>query len=95
MATRGQKVRVGAFLLASGALAATAFAVSARLHATKSVDYFVRFDESVSGLSPGSEVRYRGVPVGSVDREPSAGMTNGRVQRESGDSSLSLRDVTT
>jgi len=67
VATRGQKIRVGAFLLASGVLAASAFAVSARLRATKTVDYFVRFDESVSGLSPGSEVRYRGVPVGNVE----------------------------
>ena len=66
MATPRQKVQVGIFLTVCGALLAGTLVVISGWHREKAIPYHTVFDESVSGLAPGSDVRYRGVPVGRV-----------------------------
>jgi phospholipid/cholesterol/gamma-HCH transport system substrate-binding protein len=67
MATRAQKVKVGTFLAASGILLAISLALSKGLSTAESIDLFTEFPGSVSGLAPGADVRYLGVPVGKVE----------------------------
>ena len=67
MISRTEKVRLGVFLIVSGALAVAAFAVLAGFRlAEKSDRYTVRFEESVSGLEVGAQVKYNGVRVGQI-----------------------------
>lgn len=67
MITRSEKVRLGIFLFVSlGCLIGTA-ALLAGYHFTRALDvYTVRFDESVSGLEVGAQVKYNGVRVGQI-----------------------------
>ena len=67
METRAGYVLVGAFVLALflGGLAMAVWFGDLRL-ARDVREYRMHFDGSVGGLSVGSPVRYRGVPVGSV-----------------------------
>jgi ABC-type transporter Mla subunit MlaD len=66
MATPHQKVQVGIFLTVCTTLLVGILAVLSGVQREKSIPYVIEFDESVSGLQPGSDVRYRGVPVGRV-----------------------------
>jgi phospholipid/cholesterol/gamma-HCH transport system substrate-binding protein len=66
VATRGQKIQVGLFLVIGSALIALAFVIVAGLRAEQQTPYFMEFNESILGLSKGSTVVYRGVPVGTV-----------------------------
>ena len=67
MATRSQKIKLGIFLAAAGALFAGTVLVFAGLAFLSDEDvYYVRFSESVSGLEVGAPVKLRGVRVGSV-----------------------------
>lgn len=67
MLNRTQKVRLGVFLLAGALLVGGAVAVLAGMSIFKRHDqYTIRFRETVSGLTPGSSVKLRGVDVGRV-----------------------------
>jgi phospholipid/cholesterol/gamma-HCH transport system substrate-binding protein len=66
VATPRQKVQVGIFLSVCGVLLVGTLVVLSGLRRETMVPYFIEFDESVSGLASGAEVRYRGVPVGRV-----------------------------
>lgn len=67
MLTRTQKVRLGLFLLMGGLLVAGGVALLAGLSIFRKTDtYNVRFTDSVSGLSNGAAVSFRGVRVGRV-----------------------------
>jgi phospholipid/cholesterol/gamma-HCH transport system substrate-binding protein len=59
---------VGAFVLGLGAVAIFVglWLASGGISLKRQERYVARFDESVSGLSRGAPVKYRGVPVGSV-----------------------------
>ncbi len=67
METRTNHLLVGSFvlLLVAGLVAFIIWAVKADVDA-RHTNYHVYFDGSVSGLSTVSEVRYRGVPIGTV-----------------------------
>lgn len=68
MLTRTQKVRLGVFLLVGVILVGGGVALLAGLNLFKRYDrYTIRFNETVSGLSPGSSVKLRGVDVGRVE----------------------------
>jgi len=66
VATRVQKVKVGVFLLVSGAIIGVCLAVVIGLRTTQGIPYWIEFDESVLGLYEGGMVEYKGVPVGKV-----------------------------
>jgi phospholipid/cholesterol/gamma-HCH transport system substrate-binding protein len=67
MISRTEKIRLGVFLIAAGTLVAAAFAVLAGFRLTEKNDvYTVRFEESVSGLEVGAQVKYNGVRVGQI-----------------------------
>jgi phospholipid/cholesterol/gamma-HCH transport system substrate-binding protein len=66
MATPRQKVQVGIFLTVCCVLLVAILVAVSGWQREETVPYSVTFDESVSGLFPGSDVRYRGVPVGRV-----------------------------
>lgn len=67
METRAGYVMVGGFVVALflGALGLAIWFGDLRL-ARAFADYRIQFDGSVAGLSVGSPVRYRGVPIGAV-----------------------------
>lgn len=65
MATRKQRIEVGAFLLVCLALMAGGLVLLAGLN-DAGTQYTVVFDESISGLYEGAFVQYLGVPVGKV-----------------------------
>ncbi|HPO15756.1 MAG TPA: MlaD family protein [Candidatus Hydrogenedentes bacterium] len=67
MATRKQKMKVGAFLLMCVSLAASGAILISGLNTENGVRYWVEFDESVFGLYEGGMVQYMGVPVGKVE----------------------------
>jgi phospholipid/cholesterol/gamma-HCH transport system substrate-binding protein len=66
METRANYVQVGAFVLAMLAGLAL-FAIWMSRSGDKGNAFYTYFSGSVTGLNVGSPVRYRGVPVGSVD----------------------------
>jgi phospholipid/cholesterol/gamma-HCH transport system substrate-binding protein len=78
MATPRQKVQVGIFLTICCVLLVGILVVVSGWRGEETVPYVVVFDESVSGLFPGSDVRYRGVPVGRVTEIKV--MPNNRIQ---------------
>jgi phospholipid/cholesterol/gamma-HCH transport system substrate-binding protein len=68
MLTKAQKVRLGVFLLVGVILVGGGIALLAGLSLFKQYDYYkIQFKETVSGLSPGSPVKIRGVQVGRVE----------------------------
>lgn len=68
METRASYLAVGTFvLLVSVALLAFVVWLSSSGPSQEDDLYVIRFTGSVTGLSVGSPVRYRGIPVGSVD----------------------------
>lgn len=65
--SKGEKARLGVFLLASGAiLALVVFALVGRKIFVRKVEYFTRISESVSGVELGSPVKRNGVEVGQI-----------------------------
>jgi len=67
MATKAQQVKVGIFLTLGLALL-IGIAILIRINKRRPSDtYFIKFRESVGGLSKDSPVLYRGVPVGKVE----------------------------
>ena len=68
MTDRRKQVRVGVFALVTAALVALALVAFAGLNFWKHHDhYYVVFDDSVLGLSPGAPVTLNGIKVGNVD----------------------------
>jgi phospholipid/cholesterol/gamma-HCH transport system substrate-binding protein len=67
--TRGERIRLGIFLLASTLLilGVVALVVGQRIMTTH-IPYYTRFTESVSGLNPGAKVKLNGISVGAVTR---------------------------
>lgn len=68
MRARPNFAAVGAFVLGLGAVAIFVglWLAAGGISLKRQERYVARFDESVSGLSRGAPVKYRGVPVGSV-----------------------------
>ena len=66
MATPRQKAQVGIFLAVCSLLLVATLVVLSGWQREKTIPYVIEFDESVSGLFSGADVRYRGVPVGRV-----------------------------
>jgi len=68
MITRGQKVRLGFFVVVSASLIAAMIVVLLGNELGQEQDlYTTRFTESVSGLEVGAPVKYHGVRVGTVE----------------------------
>ncbi|MEQ9489361.1 MAG: MlaD family protein [Alphaproteobacteria bacterium] len=68
METRASYTIIGAFVLAFavGIIAAVVWLADIEIDSETS-SYYILFDGSVTGLRPGNPVRYRGVPVGTVE----------------------------
>ncbi|HOE64578.1 MAG TPA: MlaD family protein [Candidatus Sumerlaeota bacterium] len=67
MATRAQKVKVGVFLFSTIALFIFVLIIISGMQRHPTSTYFAVFNESVTGLDKGGEVRFNGVPIGQVD----------------------------
>jgi phospholipid/cholesterol/gamma-HCH transport system substrate-binding protein len=66
-ATRAEKARLGAFLVVGiGLILASLFYLVGRKWMTETVPYAAVFEESVTGLEPGSPVKQNGVDIGTV-----------------------------
>ena len=69
MATRSQKLKLGAFLAATIALlVGTLLLLIGNQVLVDRPEYVIRFRESVNGLDRGSPVKLRGVRVGNIER---------------------------
>jgi phospholipid/cholesterol/gamma-HCH transport system substrate-binding protein len=66
VATRMQKLKVGAFLVMCVSLAMSAVMIVSGLYQRQGIPYSIEFNESVLGLYEGGIVQYLGVPVGKV-----------------------------
>lgn len=66
MATRMQKMKVGAFLIMCVSLSVSGIILITGLYQERGIPYSIEFDESVLGLYEGGIVQYLGVPVGKV-----------------------------
>ena len=66
MATKAQKMQVGIFLIVGLALIIIVFAIISIKRTEPTITYYIKFQESVSGLGKDSNVLYQGVPVGKV-----------------------------
>ena len=66
MATRIQKIKVGIFLFISVVFLVVILILISGMHRYQTAVYYVNFNESVTGLDKGGEVRYSGVLVGQV-----------------------------
>ena len=67
MATRSQRIKVGAFLVLNAIIFVVALATVAGMRTRNEVEYTVIFEGSILGLSKGSVVHYEGVEVGRVE----------------------------
>lgn len=67
MATKKQKVQVGIFLSVGLAMIVVVFTIVSEIRRAPTETFFIRFTESVSGLTKDSNILYRGVPVGKVE----------------------------
>ena len=68
MATRAQKVRLAVFLVFSvSVLAGFLLIVAGAQVLRQRAVYYIEFEESVGGLTPGDPVKYLGVTVGRVE----------------------------
>ena len=66
--TRSEKIRLGAFVVVGVALFVVSLLILAGLKLWERRDlYTVSFSESVSGLEPSAQVKYRGLRVGRVE----------------------------
>lgn len=68
MATRAQKTQVGIFVIVGLILVVVVFAVISIKRRQPTATFFIKFHESVSGLTTDSNVLYQGVPVGKVEQ---------------------------
>lgn len=66
MATRAQKTKVGLFLFVGFAVIISVFVIIIRKDSKPTDRYFVKFEESVGGLTNDSSVLFKGVQVGKV-----------------------------
>ena len=67
MMTQAEKVRLGIFVLVSGAIVIAVFSTLAGIKLMEESDmYKAQFEETVSGLEIGAQVKYNGVRVGQV-----------------------------
>lgn len=67
MISKAEKVRLGIFIAVSGTILVAVFVALAGIKFMEKFDiYEVRFDETVSGLEIGAQVKYNGVRVGQV-----------------------------
>jgi ABC-type transporter Mla subunit MlaD len=66
VATRGQKTKVGIFLVICLAIMTGTLTYTSGLYKEEGVDYYIEFNESVLGVLEGGVVEYLGVPVGKV-----------------------------
>ncbi|HCL29692.1 MAG TPA: hypothetical protein DIC52_14790 [Candidatus Latescibacteria bacterium] len=68
MATRAQKVRLAVFLVFStSVLGGFLLIVAGAQLLRQRVTYYIQFEESVGGLTPGDPVKYQGITVGRVE----------------------------
>ena len=68
MATRAQKVRLAIFLVFStSVLGGFLLIVAGTQLLRQRVTYYIKFEESIGGLTPGDPVKYQGITVGRVD----------------------------
>lgn len=67
MATRAQKIKVGVFLFSTIALFIFVLIIISGMQRHPTSTYYAVFNESVTGLDKGGEVRFSGVPIGQVD----------------------------
>ena len=68
MATRAQKVRLAVFLVFStSVLGGFLLVVAGAQLLRQRVTYYIEFEESVGGLTPGDPVKYQGITVGRVE----------------------------
>jgi phospholipid/cholesterol/gamma-HCH transport system substrate-binding protein len=80
---RSKHWKAGLFVIVGAVLIAVAVSLVAGIHlAAPRQRYFIRFDESVSGLEVGAAVKYRGVDIGNVTavRIPKDDMTKVEVE---------------
>ena len=80
---RSKHWKAGLFVIAGAVLITLAVMLIAGIHlATPRSRYYIRFDESVSGLEVGAAVKYRGVDIGTVTeiRIPKDDMTKVEVE---------------
>ncbi len=106
MIARTQKLKAGVFVLVSMGLVAATLAVVAGVKILRSEStYSVEFTESVSGLSDGAQVTYKGVPIGRVRKirfmagdisriEVVLGITNDIVLRAGTKATIRTRGIT-
>jgi len=66
LATKRQKVEVGIFLATAVAILTLVLLVVSGLRRKHLDRYHLEFEENIAGLSEGSKVTYRGVPVGKI-----------------------------
>ncbi len=66
MATRGQKAKVGIFLLINASALTALLLYIGGYGRGESIPYWIEFSESVLGLGEGSVVEFKGVPIGKV-----------------------------
>jgi phospholipid/cholesterol/gamma-HCH transport system substrate-binding protein len=66
MPTSAQKARLGLFLFTGTALIVALLVATVGYTNEIYATYYLAFDESVNGISEGSQVKYRGLPVGAV-----------------------------
>lgn len=68
MATRAQKVRLAIFLVfSSSVLGGFLLIVAGAQLLRQRVTYYIQFEESVGGLTPGDPVKFQGITVGRVE----------------------------
>ena len=80
---RSKHWKAGLFVIVGAVLIAVAVSLIAGIHLSAPRQrYFIRFDESVSGLEVGAAVKYRGVDIGNVTavRIPKDDMTKVEVE---------------
>ena len=66
MATKRQKTEVGIFLATAVALLTVVLLVLSGVRRKHLDSYHLEFEENIAGLTEGSKVTYRGVPVGKI-----------------------------
>jgi phospholipid/cholesterol/gamma-HCH transport system substrate-binding protein len=67
MPTPAQKARIGGFVVLGIALLISSLIITVGFSNDPKTSYILQFDESVDGLSVGSAVKYRGLPIGRVN----------------------------